>query len=172
MFPESGGQAGLASPQTLRPRSPGVSRPVSLGLEPGQRYMPGSEPGVPGQHHPQGWEEGKREDVQMCSGITGVPTIYKLGVLVKGCALDLLNMSGLGDWVIPTSVVSSLTVRNTGPGTDEDLQRQPSLLLQNQRWWAFCTHFTRKHSKNGEKVVHVGHMRVCRIKSTQPTHTC
>lgn len=79
MFPESGGQAGLASPQTLRPRSPGVSWPVSLGLEPGQRYMPGSEPGVPGQHHPQGWEEGKREDVQMCSGITGVPTIYKLG---------------------------------------------------------------------------------------------
>ena len=81
-------------------------------------------------------------------------------------------MSGLGHWVIPTSVVSNLTVQNTRPGADEDLQRQLALVLQNQRRWAFCTHFTRKQSKNGEKVVHMGLMKVCRIKSIEPTHTC
>lgn len=94
-----------ADSQTPTRLQPLGTRPVSLRLD-GCIWVP--DPG------PQGLEGEAWAGVQLASESLECPGFTSWRVLVKECALDLLNMSGLGDWLIPTSAVGALIVGNTG----------------------------------------------------------
>ena len=89
------------------PRLPAASGDTASLIKAGW-LPPDSSPG------PQGWEGEERAGVQLALELLACPGFTSWRVLVKGCALDLLNMSGLGDWLIPTSAVGTLIVGNTG----------------------------------------------------------
>lgn len=74
---------------------------------------------------------------------------------MKLCALDLLNVAGLGDRLnrgsFPPSVVSTLIVGNTTPGRLMKIWRgNKSFCLENRaRVLAGCTHPFRGHAVRG-----------------------